>query len=128
MKVKKINLLAIASLVWLIAGFNILRIGVISYKNHVTVLGIAISIIVFLLFWTKVFHKLVKNCFLSFFDKKSFLIMAFMMTFGIALRVSNLLADVYIAEFYTGLGTALSLAGLLFGVNYIKNSSCPILN
>lgn len=141
MKVKKINLLAIASLVWLIAGFNILRIGVISYKNHVTVLGIAISIIVFFLFWTKVFHKLVKKhttriinykeekqLFFKFFDKKSFLIMAFMMTFGIALRVSNLLADVYIAEFYTGLGTALSLAGLLFGVNYIKNSSCPILN
>lgn len=141
MKVKKINLLAIASMVWLIAGFNILRIGIVSYKNNVTMFGIAMSIVVFLIFWNKVFYKLVKKhtirimgfreekqLFFKFFDKKSFLIMAFMMTFGIALRVSNLLADVYIAEFYTGLGAALSLAGLLFGVNYIKKSNCPILN
>lgn len=140
MKVRKINLLAIASLVWMIAGFNILRIGVSSYKNNVTILGIGISITVFLLFWFKVFSKLVKKhtkriinfeeekqLFFKFFDKKSFMIMAFMMTFGIGLRVSNILDPKYIAQFYTGLGTALTLAGVLFGINFLKNSRCPII-
>lgn len=140
MKVRKINLLAIASLVWMIAGFNILRIGVSSYKNNVTILGIGISIAVFLIFWFKVFSKLVKKhtkriigfeeekqLFFKFFDKKSFMIMAFMMTFGIGLRVSNILDPKYIAQFYTGLGTALTLAGVLFGVNFLKNSRCPII-
>ena len=140
MKVRKINLLAIASLVWMIAGFNILRIGVSSYKNNVTILGIGISIAVFLIFWFKVFSKLVKKhtkriinfeeekqLFFKFFDKKSFMIMAFMMTFGIGLRVSNILDPKYIAQFYTGLGTALTLAGVLFGINFLKNSRCPIV-
>lgn len=141
MKVKKINLLAIAALVWMIAGFNILKIGIVSYKNNVTLLGVGVSILVFFIFWSKVFSKLVnkhtirivnfeeeRQLFFKFFDKKSFLIMAFMMTFGIALRASNILDPKYIAEFYTGLGTALTLAGVFFGVNFLKNSKCPIVS
>lgn len=140
MKVKKINLLAIAAIVWIVAGFNILRIGVISYKNNVTLFGIAVSLIVFLIFWSKVFSKLVekhtkriinfkeeKQLFFKFFDKKSFLIMLFMMSVGIGLRVSNVLETRYIAEFYTGLGTALTLAGLFFAYNFLKNSKCTII-
>lgn len=84
------------------------------------------------LFWTKVFHPLVGKHVIrihgyeeeykrpwNFFDKKSFLIMAFMMTFGITIRVMNLMPDSFIAFFYTGLGTALVMAGILFLVNYI---------
>ena len=52
--------------------------------------------------------------FWHFFDKKSFLIMAFMMTFGIGLRASHFAPDVFIAVFYSGLGMALFLAGVLF--------------
>ena len=37
MKVKKRTLLLLASIVWLIAGFNIIRIGILSYTGHVTV-------------------------------------------------------------------------------------------
>ena len=56
---------------------------------------------------------------LKFFDRKSFIIMAFMMTFGIGLRTSGLCPDIFIAVFYSGLGTALVLAGLAFTGNYI---------
>ena len=91
---KKRTLLLLASIVWLIAGFNIIRIGILSYTGHVTVVNILLSALVFAVFWSMVFYKLVirhtdriqnyedeLQFFWHFFDKKSFLIMAFMMTF-----------------------------------------------
>mgnify|MGYP000494281685 CR=1 FL=1 len=55
--VKKKTLLLIAGIVWLIAGFNVARLGVISYldierKWYLYLL----SILVFLLFWLNVFQ------------------------------------------------------------------------
>lgn len=44
--------------------------------------------------------------------------MAVMMSGGIGLRLSGLAPERFIAVFYTGLGAALLLAGLLFGRNY----------
>ncbi len=133
MKVKKRVLLMLASIVWMIAGFNILRIGVISYVGYVTIWNLFLSGLIFAAFWFLVFYKLVlkhtdriqkyeeeMQFFWHFFDKKSFLIMIFMMTFGIGLRASHLAPDVFIAVFYSGLGTALFLAGILFGVQYWK--------
>lgn len=134
MKVHKTNLLLLASLVWMIAGFNILRIGVISYHSYVTLINLLLSAVVFFIFWFMVFSRLVKKhthriihyeeerqFFLKFFDVKSFCIMAFMMTFGIGLRVSGLCPDLFIAVFYSGLGAALALAGILFGYNYLTH-------
>ena len=46
-----------------------------------------------------------------FFDRKSYLMMAFMMSFGIGMRAAGLFPDWFIAFFYTGLGLALTLAG-----------------
>lgn len=40
--------------------------------------------------------------------------MFFMMTFGIVIRTQHLLPNQFIAVFYTGLGTALLLAGIIF--------------
>ncbi|MEG0564568.1 hypothetical protein [Anaerorhabdus sp.] len=59
MKVKKQTLLLIASLVWMAAGFNIVRIGVIAYINHLTLLNIVLSLVIFALFWFLIFYKLV---------------------------------------------------------------------
>ena len=133
MKVKKHTLLLIACLVWVIAGINILKIGVLTYLNYVSLVNIILSIVVFSLFWFLIFKKLVvfhtdriKNFneepvfFLKFFDKKSFIIMFVMMTFGILIRKLNLAPDRFIAFFYTGLGFALFLAGIFFGYNYFK--------
>ena len=132
MKVKKRNLLFLACLVWAIAGFNVLRIGVITYPPYLGALNLALSGVVFLLFQRFVFGPLVKKhtarilayeeerqYFWNFFDLRSFLIMAFMMTFGIVLRAFRLAPDRFIAVFYTGLGASLLLAGILFGKNYV---------
>lgn len=136
MKVKKRTLLLLAALIWGVAGFNILRIGMVSYVGYVGVFNFILSAVVFLLFQTFVFGPLVrrhtirilgypeeKQFFLKFFDCKSFLIMAFMMTFGIGLRASGLAPVRFIAVFYTGLGAALFVAGLLFGKNYLVKKS-----
>lgn len=136
MKVKKRTLLLIACIVWSIAGFNIVRIGVLAYPPYFTVVNILLSIVVFSIFQYFIFGKLVKKhtkriheyeeekqFFLKFFDVKSFIIMAVMMTGGILLRSSNIAPDVFIAVFYTGLGASLLLAGLLFGKNFLTYQS-----
>ena len=133
MKVKKYNLLLIASFVWIIAGFNILHIGIITYTRYFNIINLFLSLLVFLFFWFMIFKRLVfkhtnriKNfeedfqLFIKFFDKKSFIIMVCMITFGILIRSLHLAPDVFIAVFYSGLGSALFLAGILFGYNYFK--------
>lgn len=55
-----------------------------------------------------------RKWFWQFFDGKSFLIMVFMMAFGIGLRASGLAPEGFIAVFYTGLGASLLTAGLRF--------------
>ena len=134
MKVKKVTLLLIACIVWMAAGFNIFRIGLIEYPPYLSIFNLCLSIIVFTVFQYFIFGKLVKRhtkrilnykkdyqFFLKFFDLKSFAIMAFMLTAGIYLRVSGLCPVRFIAVFYSGLGLSLLLAGILFGWNYFKN-------
>ena len=131
MKVKKRTLLLIACIVWSIAGFNVLRIGIWAYPPYLSIINFLLSIIVFSLFQYFIFGRLVKKhtkrirnytdeklFFLKCFDIKSFIIMAVMMGGGIYLRVSSLAPDIFIAVFYTGLGASLLLAGILFGKNY----------
>lgn len=131
MKVKKHHLLFFACVVWMIAGFNVLKIGIESYNEYRTILNYGLTILVFLVFWFMVFYKLTvkhttriqgyeeeKQFFYKFFDLKSFFIMAFMISFGIIIRTFHLLPERFIAVFYTGLGAALFLAGVLFGFNY----------
>lgn len=133
MKVKRNTLLLIACFVWCAAGFNILRIGVLAYPDYLGILNFALSLVVFVVFQLFIFGRLVKKhsariatyeeelpFFLKFFDAKSFAIMAFMMTGGIALRSSGIAPERFIAVFYTGLGASLLLAGILFGVSFIK--------
>ena len=55
-----------------------------------------------------------------FFDLKAYCIMGFMMTGGIWLRYSNLVPMLLIAVFYTGMGLALAVAGVIFTRKYVK--------
>ena len=133
MKVKKNTLLLFAAIVWMIAGVNVLRIGILLYPSYVSIINILLSIAVFTVFQCFIFGRLVKKhtrrinayteerqFFFKFFDLKSFIIMAVMISGGISIRAFHLLPEQFIAVFYTGLGASLSLAGILFGCNYIK--------
>lgn len=133
MNVKRENLLLIACIVWCLAGVNILRFGVIEYAHYLTIINVALSFIVFILFRQLIFEKLVnkhtgriaamteeKEPFYRFFDKKTYIIMIIMISSGVALRASGVASHHFIAVFYTGLGAALMFAGIHFGYNYSK--------
>ena len=115
------------------SGFNILRIGILAYPAYVTAGNILLSALVFFVFQQFVFRRLVhkhtaritgyveeRQFFLKFFDGKAFAIMAFLMSGGIGLRASGIAPERFIAVFYSGLGGALLLAGILFGLRYAK--------
>ena len=133
MKVKRNTLLLIACLVWNIAGFNILCIGLLAYPDYRGLLNYCLSALVFIIFQIFIFGKLVKkhttringyqeerHFFLKFFDRKAFAIMAVMIAGSIYLRTSGLAPEQFIAIFYTGLGASLLLAGILFGINFVR--------
>jgi len=133
MNVKRNTLLLLACLVWSAAGFNIFRIGFIEYKPYHNIINYLLSVLVFVVFQIFVFSKLVKkhterignyteerHLFIKFFDKKSFVIMAFMMILGIVLCSGGLAPKRFIAFFYAGLGVSLLVAGLKFGYNFIR--------
>lgn len=115
MKVKRNTLLFLAFLVWSVAGFNILRIGLMAYPAYRSAVNYLLSVLVFAVFQKFIFGKLVKKhtarinaypderqFFLKFFDGKAFAIMAVMMSGGIGLRTSGLAPERFIAVFYTG--------------------------
>lgn len=132
--VKKRMLLAVAGCVWMIAGFNVARLGILSYRiiSPILVIHILLSILVFLIFGLMFYKMSIKHTkrirgykeefrpVWHFFDIKAYCIMAVMMGGGIWLRSSGLVPDVFIAVFYTGLGCALTLAGVLFWIMYFR--------
>lgn len=135
MKVRKENLLLIASTIWLVAGLNILHIGLDAFKNNRNFIYDFLALLVFILFWVFIFKNMVSKHterilgyednyqhFLKFFDKKSFIIMFVMITVGIVVRSLPFIPIQFIAFFYTGLGSALSLAGLFFTIKFITNN------
>ncbi len=132
MKINKKYLLLIAGSVWMIAGINILNIGSSVYGRYLTWFNALLTSVVFVIFHTLIFRRMVKKHtvritaykenyqpFYQFFDGSSYLIMAVMMSCGIGLRVFHLISDRFVAVFYTGLGAALILAGITFGISFI---------
>ena len=122
-------LLITAGIVWIIAGTNILRIGIVTWMNSTQdwMFKIGEATVIFLLFFVFIFRKHYykhtrrieekkedKNCPFSFFDVKSWIMMAFMIALGITIRSLHLLPDSFISVFYTGLSIALILTGILF--------------
>ena len=99
--VKQRTLLLIAGLVWLMAGFNVARLGVLSYRAVVPAWYLyLLSAAVFLLF-AAMFYRMSKKHtrrilgyqarrpFWHFFDRRAYVLMACMMGGGIGLRAAG---------------------------------------
>lgn len=132
LRVNNRTLLLIAGIVWFIAGFNVARLGVISCMSieirwYLPLLALAVFA-AFGMMFLKMSRKHTKRImsyeelrpFWHFFDAKAYIIMACMMGGGIELRAAGVFPDIFIAFFYTGLGCALALAGVIF----LKNCIC----
>lgn len=133
-RVNRQMLLFIAGCVWIIAGVNILRIGIVTWMHdtHYWLFKIGEAIVIFLLFLNFVFLRLFrkysqrisqkgdKSCPFSFFDLKGWIIMVCMITFGVVVRRFGLLPGSFISVFYTGLSCALIMTGILFLIQGFK--------
>lgn len=143
LKVKSEKLLIIAAAVWLLAGINILRLGIVAIAETEIVAGLlAMGIVITFLLFHLMFTKLVgkqstrirdygnePTCAFAFFDVKGYIMMAIMMGGGIALREFGIFPSWLVAFLYTGIGTALALAGIGFGLHYLKRGrslKCPV--
>ena len=122
-------LLITAGIVWIVAGANILRIGIVTWLNdsQYWLFKVGEATVVFLLFLSLSSEssttntlaglskrKNEKNCPFSFFDAKGWIVMCFMIAMGITIRTLHLLPDTFISVFYTGLSLALMFTGTLF--------------
>ena len=127
-RVRRRTLIITAGLVWIIAGINVLKIGILTGLKDPTcwtqeAIG---AVIIFCVFFFLIFRKMfVKHAVritlkdddnhpLAFFDAKGWIIMVFMIAMGITIRTFHLLPDWFIAFFYTGLSVALVATGVLF--------------
>ncbi len=139
-KVPAQYLTLIAFAVWLLAGFNVFRLGLIACLDGAApwwllLVGIPAVFVVFHMMFSKLVGKHTvrirskRTHVLKFFDLKGYILMTIMMGGGIALRNLNIVPGWFVAFFYTGLGLALSLAGIGFLVHYIKKERivrCPV--
>lgn len=135
--VSRNTLLITAGVVWLIAGANILRIGIGCWlgTTYYWVYKFLEAAAVFIVFAGFIFNRLFlkhteritqkkeKNCPFAFFDAKGWIMMTAMMTLGIVIRRQALLPDIFIAIFYTGLSLALMITGVRFLFFWWKNKS-----
>ena len=114
-----------AALLWIIAGGNVLRLGVLSWLRYegslvAPLLWLAASFAFFGLFiFPRVSRRnldyaagLEAPYLWQCFSPRSWLIMAFMIALGVSIRSLGLAPDSFIAGFYCGLGSALLLAAL----------------
>jgi hypothetical protein len=134
MKVTPRFLLIVAAIVWIIAGFNVGIIGVQAGLGTWTVpllAGSLATFVVFLALFLFITNNNAKridalpsapiNVF-RFMDVKAYLIMGFMIALGIIVRVFALAPISWIAFFYTGLGSALAIAGVAYFVVFCDHA------
>lgn len=115
-----------AAVLWLVAGINVLRIGIISALEESEWLWAGLWIVVSLAFFgLLIFPRVVRrnvgyarsldrprlwNC----FSPASWVVMVVMISLGISVRHWGLAPHSFISGFYIGLGSALSLSALTY--------------
>ena len=136
--IPKRYLLFVAALVWTFAGGMLLYRGFYMLELYpqriwIKISGSIIAGIVFFVFMfsgISVKHSLrivnlkhERPCLFSFFNWKSYLMMAIMMTFGVTLRTTGIISPKYLSVFYIAMGTPLFLSAFrfyYFGIFYQK--------
>lgn len=135
LKVHKNVLFFFAAFVWGFAAYRILLIGIgdVIKNTEFYWINIIIGIIGAYFFFKSVFYKMYKKhvkriinskseklCIFSFFDVKGYIIMLFMITFGITIRKLNFIPSLYLGTFYITLGGSLLSASLIFFYSALK--------
>lgn len=131
--ISKSSLLLLAALVWAFAGIMLLSRGVAGITDSGWVLwlklvggfmaGVLFYCFMFIRISAKHIHR-IKNLekkrqpFYSFFNLRSYIMMASMITLGVTLRTTGIVPMVYMSVFYVVMGTPLLLSALRFMLHY----------
>ncbi len=134
-------LLFIAGAVWLLAGGMLLRRGgmALLQNRDYPLWTLAGSLLAGALFYRFVFDKISKKhssrilkmeeerpCLFSFFNFRSYLMMALMISLGITLRKTGILTAKHLAPLYITMGIPLAVSALRFfwfGINFKKHKT-----
>lgn len=118
------KLYALASLLWFVAGANVLRIGLMGWPSEEHLLVSSLWAVGSLLFFAGfIFPRVVQRNLSSLsqrseaalrwhhcFTRSAWIIMSGMITLGVTIRVLELAPPSFITGFYTGLGLSLILS------------------
>ena len=134
--VKKRTLLLIAGCAWSIAGGILISRSLshlISVNHHLAIeigTGIVFGSLFYLLLFARISKKHITRinlieidnpCFFSFFNFRSYLLMAIMISGGITLRLSGLVNPEIIYTFFLCMGIPLLVSAWRFFYSYAKN-------
>ncbi|MCL1791450.1 MAG: hypothetical protein FWG40_08925 [Peptococcaceae bacterium] len=125
-------LLILAGFLWFIAGYNVIRMGLKSFDGEWHIGSILFAVAVFVLFLVMFVRIVRKNRdrimafqadqvgIFNALTGKGYFTMVFMITLGLLIRQLGVMPPNWIRVFYTGLGSALTVAGFLFLFAFIK--------
>jgi quinol-cytochrome oxidoreductase complex cytochrome b subunit len=134
--VKKRTLLFVAGCAWTIAGGMLITRALLALIaiQHLLLIEIIIGIIAGACFYIFMFTRISKKhitrislikvdypCFFSFFNLRSYILMSVMISGGILLRKSNIIAPEYLYTFYLAMGIPLLLSAFRFFKAGVKN-------
>ena len=138
--VQKRTLLLIAGCAWSIAGGILISRSLIHLigVNHLLAMELGIGIVFGSFFYLLLFARISKKhitrinlieidnpCFFSFFNFRSYLLMAIMISGGITLRLSGLVNQEIIYTFFLCMGIPLLVSAWRFFFSYAKNKKSP---
>ena len=138
--VQKRTLLMIAGCAWSIAGGILISRSLIHLigVNHLLAMELGIGIVFGSFFYLLLFARISKKhitrinlieidnpCFFSFFNFRSYLLMAIMISGGITLRLSGLVNPEIIYTFFLCMGIPLLVSAWRFFYSYAKNKKSP---
>ena len=138
--VQKRTLLMIAGCAWSIAGGILISRSLIHLisVNHLLAMELGIGIVFGSFFYLLLFARISKKhitrinlieidnpCFFSFFNFRSYLLMAIMISGGITLRLSGLVNQEIIYTFFLCMGIPLLVSAWRFFYSYAKNKKSP---
>lgn len=126
-RISKHYLLLVAAVVWTFAGCMLLSRGFIMESSDYLVVKIFSSLVAGLLFFRLLFNRIsrkhvlrIKNmtndrpCMFSFFNLKSYLMMAVMISTGIVLRKTAVIPLAYLSLVYITMGIPLLMSSFRF--------------
>jgi hypothetical protein len=136
--VRKRTLLLVAGCAWSIAGIILIARSLthlIGSDHHLALeilTGMAGGVLFYFLLFARISKKHISRitlipidnpCFFSFFNFRSYLLMAIMISGGITIRKLELINADYIYTFFLAMGIPLLVSAYRFFYSYIKNKT-----